>query len=96
MTEAKQATKTLHAAGWRSRTVWIGCAALVVVVGIATACLFLTQPGAVDEPSKPIATFAQWAGFVGIYVPATFGAMLTALGFEKRQLAKLHTNGGQR
>ncbi len=60
-----------------------------MVVGIATACLFLTRPAAAAQPT-PIATFAQWAGFVQIYVPAIFASMLTALGFEKRALVRLH------
>jgi len=84
-----EAKKAIGAGNWKSRTLMVGAATIVLVVGVATTCMFVAVPGA----EAPVATFAQWASFTSITVPSIFASMLAALGWEKHKLAKLLAGG---
>lgn len=63
--------------GWKSRKAQVGLGSLVTGVAVATAALFVGR-----------ASFAEWAGFVQLYVPALFGLFATGEVVQKIGLSR--------
>jgi hypothetical protein len=67
--------------GWRSRKVILGAGSWLLLVGVATAAMFIGDP--------PLCSFDQWSGFLQWLTPGVLVPLFGSLAVDKLAAAKV-------